>query len=201
MPNHRLSVALIVALALPLASAAETVDQAAEVERARAMIEEGQRMRTEADARFRVAEYECYQRYFVNRCINRARQARLDVVREARKLEIAGREIELAAHRQRIEERGLPETIGDYRPDPTPFSGITTLPTDDIEAAESLRAFREAERQRAEAQAARERSVRDAERAAQRAEAEAEAARRAEQAERDRERYDERLRRVEEENR
>lgn len=200
MPNRRLSIALLLALVLPLANAEEGVSEA-ELERARAMIDEGQRMRAEADARFRVSEYECYQRYFVNRCIDRARQARLEVVREARKLEIAGREIELAAHRQRIEERGLPEAVGDYRPDPAPFSGITTLPTDEIEAAESLRAYREAERRRAEAQAARERALRDAERAADRAEAEAEAARRAEQAERDRERYDERLRRFEEENR
>lgn len=192
--------AVSLALALPHAAAEDSAVSEAELERAQQLIDRGRELRNQADARFDVTEYECYQRYFVNHCLNRARQARLEVVHEARALEIEGREIELAAQRQRIEERDLPDTLGDYRPDPNPFSGITTLPTTEAEAAESLRTFRETERQRAEARAAQERSERDAERAQRRAETEAEAARRAAQTERDRARYEERQRRYEADN-
>lgn len=187
--------ALSLALALPHATAEDGGVSEVELERAQQLIDRGQALRDQADARFRIEEYECYQRYFVNRCLDRARETRLEVVREARVLEIEGREIELAAQRERIEARNLPDTLGDYRPDPPPLSDITVLPTTEAEAAESLRAFREAERQRAEARAARERAERDVERDQRRAETEAEAARRAAQTERDRARYEERQRR------
>ena len=150
-------------------------------------------LREQAESEFVQTEAECYRRVLVNRCLEQARQLRLERIREARALDIEARRIELAHRQQQLEREQRPEQADTtLRPIPQP----TEIPqaTPDLDA-EELRLRREAERLDAEVRAAESRARRDTERRAERERAEAAAARRAERAERDRQRYEERQQR------
>lgn len=180
-----------VLLAAASTAIAEPAAEAA-LERARALEARARALRVEAEATHDAAARGCHAQFRVNDCLDEARRARLERIREARALEIEARRIELADKQRRAAEAGLqpPAREGAARvPPPTEIE----IPGDDP-AAEAIRARRAAEAEAAEARARAERERRDAERAEARAKAEAAAARRAEQAERARARYDERIR-------
>lgn len=163
-----------------------------DLELARELHERASALRTGAEARFAAAEPACYERFLVNRCLDRARRERLDSIREARELEIQARRIELADKRRQAEEAGLQTTVGESRrPEPVP-TDVPAAMTD--EEAQALRARRAAEAERAEALAREEQRRRDAERAQARAQSEAAAASRAERAAADEQRREERIR-------
>jgi colicin import membrane protein len=151
-----------------------------DLELARTLHERASALRAEAETRFAAAEPACYERFLVNRCLDRARRERLDSIREARTLEIQARRIELADKQRQAEEAGLQTTVGESRrPEPTPTDFPAAM-TD--EEAQALRARRAAQAERAEALAREEQRRRDAERAQARAQEEAAAASRAERA-------------------
>lgn len=189
MLKHLLPAALLATSVIAFAASAADGD----LEHARALQERARELRADAEATYGATERACYEQFRVNRCLEEARQARLERIREARALEIEARRIELADKQRRAAEAGLqPPAHGTAPTDarPTPI-----VPPGDDAAAEAIRAQRAAEAAAAEARAQAERARRDAERAEARAKAEAAAARRAEKAARDRERYDERIRR------
>jgi colicin import membrane protein len=163
-----------------------------DLELARELHERASALRTEAEVRFAAAEPACYERFLVNRCLDRARRERLDSIREARALEIQARRIELADRRRQAEEAGLQTTVGESRrpePSPTDFPAAMT-----DEEAQALRARRAAQAERAEALAREEQRRRDAEREQARAQEEEAAARRAERSAAGDERREERIR-------
>lgn len=167
-----------------------------DLELARTLDQQARELRARADADLKAAEYDCHQRFMVNRCLNEARQLRLERIREARELEIRARRIELAERQRRAAEAGMPTQAERPRgaiPAPTQ---IPAPPADD--AAAAVQARRAAEAAEAEARARAAQAQRDAERQQARERAEAAAAKRAEQAERSRERYDERIRKRQE---
>ncbi|MFU2488654.1 hypothetical protein [Thauera sp. WH-1] len=208
---------LLGAAALPaLAQTAANDDARRAADRARiaALEAEGKALRAQADATFAAAEAACHQRFLVNRCIDQARQARLQTIQRARAVEAEARRLTLAERQRNAEalmaEGARPLTPGEAASpaEPTSLPALPTAsptpPSPDAAiapspAAERIRAEREASSREAEADAARRRAAADAEREAARQRSAEEAARRAEQAERDRARYDERLRRYEEE--
>lgn len=173
-----------------------SVNDDIDLELARALEQQASELRALAESDYRVAEYECHQRFMVNHCLNEAHQLRLERIREARALEIRARRIELADRQRQAAEAGLPTQVeSPTRAIPSPTE-VSPPPADD--AAEAIRARRAAEAAQAEARAQAAQAQRDAERQQARERAEAGAAERAEQAERDRERYDERIRKREE---
>ena len=174
-------------------------------------------LRAEAEATFQAAEPACYKKFLVNRCIDQAKQRRLETIQRARALESEAHQIKLeqrqraaaeaqdaqrdaAASRDARAAGGVPD--GDI---PTsPAAMVTPLPMPDAHvapdaAAERIRAERARSAAEAEASAQAARAARDAENAAKRAKAGAEAAARAAAADQDRARYEERLRKYEEE--
>ncbi len=187
-------------------TAAQRDTDRAQIERLKA---EAKALRAEAEATYLATEPLCFERFLVNRCIDEAKERRIETTQRARALESEARKLERAGRqRAAAEVRGpaaAPTTPSDPSPDPQagdPTSIPAPAPDGAIAPspeAERVRAGREAAARRAEADAARARSAEDAERAATRAKTEAEAAKRAEQAARDRDRYDERIRRYEEE--
>lgn len=176
-----------------IAPAEETLE--IDLELARELHERASTLRTEAEARFAAAEPACYERFLVNRCLERARHERLESIREARAMEIQARRIELADKRRQAAEAGLQTTVGESRqpaPAPTDFPAAMS-----DEEAQALRARRAAQAERAEALAREEQQRRDAQRAQARAQEEAAAARRAEQTAIDAQRREERIRELE----
>jgi colicin import membrane protein len=117
MPK-RLILAALLSQAL-FAHAAESDDV---VQRARAMIEEGRQLREAAELRFREAEVACYDTFFVNHCLDRARKARTAEIRQARALETGGKRMELEERRRIVSERGssIDMSPGRDAPSPTP---------------------------------------------------------------------------------
>lgn len=204
MPKHptlnrpmpkRTPLGYLLPLALMLAATAALADSASEpdLERARELAQQARALRAEAETTYSTTERTCYEKFRVNRCLEDARQARLEHIREARAMEIESRRLELAVKQRQAAEAGLHAPARDaVRVEPQPAE---TVPSPDNAAAEAIRAQREADAAAAEVRAQADRARRDAERAESRAKAEAAAARRAEKAERDRERYDERIRR------
>lgn len=189
--------------ALPADAQAE--DAAA---RAEALETEGKALRAEAEATYEAAVPGCYDKFFVNHCIDQARKKRLATVQRARALEAESRRITLAERQRVAAEAGAkakrpvtPATSG-ARP-VTPAAAVSAPPADAPAApsteAERIRAEREATTRAAEAAAARSRATTDAQRAADRRQAEEDAANRAQEAAQDRARYDERIRKYEEE--
>jgi hypothetical protein len=186
-------------------AAADGAEPQARIEALRA---EGRRLRKEAETTYVASERLCYERFLVNQCIAEAKAQRLATIRRARDVEAEARALDLAERRRLAAERGVPAAAG-AAPAPAvaaPPAAASPLPAPSPDArvepdaaAERIRAEREAERRAAEPAAGAAREAQDAERAAARAKAEAEAAARAEEAARDRAKYDERLRRYEEE--
>jgi len=191
---------LLLALALmpfPASSADAELAPDIDLERAGALHAQARALRSLAEADFAATEPACYQRFLVNRCLDQARQLRIERIREARELEIEARKIELADKQRRAEQEGLTEQVIERDRE---IPAQTVIPPMSPDArVEDIRSRREAEARAAEAQAAEQRAQRDAERERSRERDAAAAARRAEQAARDRERYDERIRRREEE--
>ena len=182
--------------------------RAAERARAEALEADGKALRAEAEATYEATVPGCYDRFFVNRCIDQAKKKRLETVKRARELEAESRRITLAERQRVAAEAGakaerpltpatptaLPATSPAAVSAPSPDTRIAPSPE-----AERIRAEREAATRAAETQAARSRAANDAQRAADRRQAEADAASRAQQAAEDRARYDERIRKYEEE--
>ena len=117
MPK-RLILAALLSQAL-FAHAAESDDV---MQRARAMIEEGKQLREAAETRFREAEIACYDTFFVNHCLDRARKARTAEIQKARALETGGKRMELEERRRIVSERStsLDMSPGRDVPSPTP---------------------------------------------------------------------------------
>ena len=182
--------------------------RAAERARAEALEADGKALRAEAEATYEATVPGCYDRFFVNRCIDQAKKKRLETVKRARELEAESRRITLAERQRVAAEAGakaerpltpatptaLPATSPAAVSAPSPDTRIAPSPE-----AERIRAEREAATRAAETEAARSRAANDAQRAADRRQAEADAASRAQQAAEDRARYDERIRKYEEE--
>ena len=182
--------------------------RAAERARAEALEADGKALRAEAEATYEATVPGCYDKFFVNRCIDQAKKKRLETVKRARELEAESRRLTLAERQRVAAEAGakaerpltpatptaLPATSPAAVSAPSPDTRIAPSPE-----AERIRAEREAATRAAETQAARSRAANDAQRAADRRQAEADAASRAQQAAEDRARYDERIRKYEEE--
>ena len=182
--------------------------RAAERARAEALEAGGKALRAEAEATYEATVPGCYDKFFVNRCIDQAKKKRLETVKRARELEAESRRLTLAERQRVAAEAGakaerpltpatptaLPATSPAAVSAPSPDTRIAPSPE-----AERIRAEREAATRAAETQAARSRAANDAQRAADRRQAEADAASRAQQAAEDRARYDERIRKYEEE--
>ncbi|TXH39649.1 MAG: hypothetical protein E6Q92_09000 [Burkholderiaceae bacterium] len=199
--------ALLATAVLP--AHAQTPDEAAraaERARAEALEAEGKALRAEAEATYEATVPGCYDRLFVNRCIDQAKKKRLETVQRARALEAESRRITLAERQRVAAEAGakadrpltpaapnaLPATPATQPAAPSADTRIAPAPE-----AERIRAEREANTRAAETEAASKRATADAERAAERRQAEEAAAARARQAAEDRARYDERIRKYE----
>ena len=199
--------AVLATVALP--AHAQTPDEAAraaERSRAEALEAEGKALRAEAEATYEATVPGCYDRFFVNRCIDQAKKKRLETVQRARALEAESRRITLAERQRVAAEAGaradrpltpaapnaLPATPATQPAAPSADTRIAPSPE-----AERIRAEREANTRAAETEAASKRATADAERAAERRQAEEAAAARARQAAEDRARYDERIRKYE----
>lgn len=100
MPRILLLAALLSPVFLAHAETPEAV-----MERSRAMIEEGKQLRAQADDRFEARRAECYRTFLVNRCLDRARRDRLEIIQQARDLEIGGKRMELAERQRQVAER------------------------------------------------------------------------------------------------
>ena len=202
-----LCTALLASTTLPAhAQAADETAHAAERARAAALEAEGKALRAEAEATYEATVPGCYDRFFVNRCIDQAKKKRLETVQRARALEAESRRITLAERQRVAAEAGaradrpltpaapnaLPATPATQPAAPSADTRIAPSPE-----AERIRAEREANTRAAETEAASKRATADAERAAERRQAEEAAAARARQAAEDRARYDERIRKYE----
>lgn len=204
-----LCMALLASTALPAhAQAADEAIRAAERARAEVLEAEGKALRAEAEATYQATVPGCYEKFLVNRCIDQAKQQRLETIRRARELEAEGRRLTLAERQRLAASRPATGERPSAPAEPAPLPGspalapsppggdATIAPTPE---AERIRAERAEASREAEAQAARRRAADDAERAAARRDAEDAAARRARQAEEDRARYEKRLRDYEQE--
>ena len=164
----------------------------------------------------RKAQHHPLQEVF-NRCIDQARQQRLETIQRARALESEAHQLKLEQRQRAAAEAqaaqrdstaggdagAATDTSADEVHTP-PAATVTPLPLPDGRitpdaAAERIRAERARSAAEAEAGAQAARAARDAEKADKRARTEAEAAARAAAADQDRARYEERLRKYEEE--
>lgn len=196
---------------LPSAARAQADDaasRAAERARAQALEAEGKALRAQAEATYEATIPACQAKFLVNHCIDQAKKARLETIQRARELEAEARRLDLAERQRVAAEAGaraerpltpaaptaLPQTPAAAPSSPATDARITPSPE-----AERIRARRDADTRAAEAAAARQRAAADAERAAERRKAEEDAARRAQQAAEDRARYEERIRKYEQE--
>ena len=199
--------ALLATAVLPVhAQTPAEAARAAERARVEALEAEGKALRAEAEATYEATVPGCYDRFFVNRCIDQAKKKRLETIQRARALEAESRSITLAERQRVAAEAGaradrpltpaapnaLPATPATQPAAPSADTRIAPSPE-----AERIRAEREANTRAAETEAASKRATADAERAAERRQAEEAAAARARQAAEDRARYDERIRKYE----
>lgn len=199
--------ALLATAVLPVhAQTPAEAARAAERARAEVLEAEGKALRAEAEATYEATVPGCYDRFFVNRCIDQAKKKRLETVQRARALEAESRRITLAERQRVAAEAGaradrpltpaapnaLPATPATQPAAPSADTRIAPSPE-----AERIRTEREANTRAAETEAASKRATADAERAAERRQAEEAAAARARQAAEDRARYDERIRKYE----
>ncbi len=174
-------------------------------------------LRAAAETTFQAAEPACYKKFLVNRCIDQAKKLRLETIQRARALESEAHQIKLeqrqraaaeaqdaqrdaAASRDARATGDAPALDGQTSPAAT----VTPLPMPDAHvapdaAAERIRAERARSSAEAEAGVQAARAARDAENAAKRSKTAAEAAARAAAADQDKARYEERLRKYEEE--
>lgn len=208
-PTFRLALrTLALGLIVAHAHAADDADEGAE--RIDQLKAEARQLRDQAEATFQATEATCYERFMVNRCIDQAKQARLETIRRARELEGEARKLDLAERQRAAAEvmRSNPEVSPvpanpslpaspslPTGPTPSPSADAVIAPTTE---AERLRAERDQAAEQAEAAARAAQAAKDAERARERSKANEAAAQRAEQAARERARYEERIREYEE---
>ena len=176
--------ACLVAFPLGVMAADEDVNESAPkpAERISQLRGEAASLRTQAEAKFQAAESACYKRFFVTNCIDNAKTERLSVIHRARELEAEAHQIDLAERRRVAAETA--KKAEDL--------GIGPRPTE----ASSPSADKDVQKPRPEI-AIPSRRVTQSKTASSSANAKA-AARRAEAARRDRERYDARIRELEE---
>ena len=220
VPLLALSMAVLLTLSPGTARAADTSSAAQDSADSARMIElqaQARALRAEAEATFQAAEPACYKKFLVNRCIDQARQQRLETIQRARALESEAHQLKLEQRQRAAAEAqaaqrdstaggdagAATDTSADEVHTP-PAATVTPLPWPDGRitpdaAAERIRAERARSAAEAEAGAQAARAARDAEKADKRARTEAEAAARAAAADQDRARYEERLRKYEEE--
>jgi hypothetical protein len=153
-------------------------------ERIRQLHDEAGKLRTQAETDYQAAETACYKRFFVNSCINDAKTERLTVIRRARELETEAYQIDLAERQRKADE--MAKKAEEHGSDQSPM-GISS-PSADVDVARPRSGMAEAAR----------RVVRQSNISEHEASERIKAARRAEAARRDRERYDARIRELEE---
>jgi len=144
---------------------------------------DAQTLRTQAETRYQATETACYKRFFVTSCIDDAKAERLAVIRRARELETEAHEMDLAERRRVAAEKARKAEELGSGPRPTEAS----LPSADTDAP----------KMRPEMAIPARRAIQPNTDSSANARAKA-AARRAEAAQRDRERYDARIRELEE---
>ncbi len=88
-----------------VAEEAPVVDPVTEAARAEKMRVEAKALSDVAEARFLQEEIACYERFLVNRCIDQARQRRVEEVRKARAINLEAGRIDLAEKNRRFAER------------------------------------------------------------------------------------------------
>ncbi|MCL2160820.1 MAG: hypothetical protein FWH56_07225 [Betaproteobacteria bacterium] len=173
--------------AFPLGAADESEgkDEAipSPAKRIRQLRDEAGTLRTQAETDYQTAETACYKRFFVNSCIDDAKAERLSAIRRARELEAEAHQLDLAERQRRAAEMAKKAEESGNGPRPTEASFPSadtdvTMPRTEI-ASPSRRATRSKS-------------------ASNKASERARAARRAEAAQRDRERYEARIREIEE---
>lgn len=219
-PLLALSMAVLLTLSPGTARAADTsgaTQDSADSARMAELQAQARTLRAEAEATFQAAEPACYKKFLVNRCIDQAKQQRLETIQRARALESEAHQLKLQQRQRAAVEAQAAQrdttagsdagaaidTPADEVQAP-PAATVTPLPMPDVQlspdaAAERIRAERARSAAEAEAGAQAARAARDAEKADKRAKTEAEAAARAAAADQDRARYEERLRKYEEE--
>ena len=220
VPLLALSMAVLLTLSPGTARAADTssaTQDSADSARMTELQAQARALRAEAEATFQAAEPACYKKFLVNRCIDQAKKLRLETIQRARALESEAHQIKLeqrqraaaeaqdaqrdaAASRDARATGDAPALDGQTSPAAT----VTPLPMPDAHvapdaAAERIRAERARSSAEAEAGVQAARAARDAENAAKRSKTAAEAAARAAAADQDKARYEERLRKYEEE--
>ena len=219
-PLLALSMAVLLTLSPGTARAADTssaTQDSADSARMTELQAQAKALRAEAETTFQAAEPACYKKFLVNRCIDQAKQLRLETIQRARALESEAHQLKLEQRQRAAAEAqaaqrdstaggdagAATDTSADEVHTP-PAATVTPLPLPDGRitpdaAAERIRAERARSAAEAEAGAQAARAARDAEKADKRARTEAEAAARAAAADQDRARYEERLRKYEEE--
>ncbi|BAL26708.1 hypothetical protein [Azoarcus sp. KH32C] len=192
---------LAFACALPLSAnatddAAADAD-AAELARAAALRDDAKSLRGKADAELEAQQIACRKAVLVNRCVTKAKEARLVTVRKAREMEIEASKIETGQKRRAAAESGRSAgTNAPTRPAPETDPAAQVLPPDPS-VAETQRERQENAVKAVEQQKAAQK-VKDAAKARERAKANADAAERAAAARGDKERYDRKLRKYQE---
>lgn len=185
-----------------VADETQPVDPARETARAEKMRDEGKVLTDAAEARFSQEEIACYERFLVNRCIDQARQRRVQEVRKARALKVEADSIDLAEKNRRFAERQAEQA------DVAPKKAIERSEQEarnradsearlrDLSEKDAARIQREQEGKSRGLKEAEARNRRDAAEASRRADEAAAAAHRAEQAASGREGYEERARKA-----
>ncbi|MDR3088120.1 MAG: hypothetical protein LBU45_09290 [Azoarcus sp.] len=144
---------------------------------------EAESLREQADADYKIAEAACYKRFLVNSCIDDAKGERLTLIRQARVLEAEAHRLDLIERNRAAAEtadKAAKHGIAQRPTNAAPQSGEIATPTPRAITTAGARKPTRANTRRNNARSR------------------AEAARRAETALRDRERYDARIRELEE---
>ena len=200
LPASAPCLALFLALLPSAVPAADVPD--GEVARVARMHDEAKTIRETAEARFIDEQIDCYKRFLVNRCLDQARERRVQDIRRARELDLDASRIELAEKNRKYAERKADEAAN------APQQAVERAENEARNRAETEERLRrlsekDAERIRTE-QEAKSRGLREAEarsrheasEAQRRAEEAAAAAQRAEQARSDKADYEEHARKA-----
>jgi len=171
----------MILLSLALLAPAHAADAGNDAERARQLREQAAEMRRQGDANVATAEQACLQRFQVFRCINDAKTARMEQLRQARQLEAEARELEKAARAKKLADKQAHPPVTPPPAAPLPHAATSSETPPPASPADQARMRDAVAAQEAKAQAKQQSSA-------------SEAAARADAAARDRERYDERLR-------
>ena len=145
--------------------------------------EDAGNLRAKAETDYQTAETGCYKRFFVNRCIDGAKTERLTTIRSARELEAEAYQLDLAERQRQATE--MVKKAEEHGTGPRPMD------------ASSPSADKDVAPRRPDAAVSPRRVIRSNSPGSN-ARARAKAARRAETAQRNRERYDARIRELEE---